>query len=105
MLVPSCPVHRVVKILVGLRADIRTHAVKCGDRVTGIALNPEDHRELCIAEIWGLPVLACSDVEAGRYVLICEANGILIPNVDTVDDLLDRWGYHLQPAPPTEIST
>jgi hypothetical protein len=94
----ECPVHRVVKILVGLRADLEAHAAACGDRVTGIALHPEDHRELCIAEVWGLPVLAWTEVERGNYRFLCEANGVLIPNVETVDELLERWAYDLQRA-------
>jgi hypothetical protein len=92
-----------VRIIAQLDADIASHAADCGDRVTGIALNPGDHAELCIAEIWGLPVLAWTEVEKGRCVLLCEANGILIPNVTTVDELIERWAYDLQPAPPTEI--
>jgi hypothetical protein len=32
-----------------------------------------------------------------RYQLLCEAHGILIPEVDTVDELLDRWAYQLEP--------
>jgi hypothetical protein len=94
----SCPSRRAVKILEGVRADIERHGVDCGDRVLAVALSPSDHEELCIAEVWGLPVLAWGEVDQGRYRLLCEANGVLIPNVDTVDELLDRWAYDLQPA-------
>lgn len=100
----SCPSPRAVKILVGLRADIEKHAQACGDRVLAIALSPSDHRQLSIAEIWGLPVLAWAEVDDGKYRLMCEAEGLLIPNVDTVDELLDRWAYDLQrPAASADI--
>lgn len=72
------------------------HDHDCGDRVTAIALSPGDHAALCIAEIWGLPVLAWSEVSDGRYRLLCEATGMLIPNVNTVEELLDRWAYALE---------
>lgn len=85
-----------MKILEGVRADVNKHAADCGDRVVAIAFSPSDHRELCIAEIWGLPVLAWGEVMQGRYRLLCEATGVLIPNVDTVDELLDRWAYDLR---------
>jgi hypothetical protein len=98
----SCPSPRAVKILMGLRADFAKHEVECGDRVTAIALSPGDHEALCIAEVWGLPVLAWSKQQEGRYRLLCESNGLLIPNVDTVDELLDRWAYDLQRPPETE---
>jgi hypothetical protein len=96
----SCPTPRAVKILDGLHADFDSHASTCGDRIVAIALSPLDHEELCIAEIWGLPVLAWSEVEQGNYRLVCEANGVLIPQVDTVDELLDRWAYQLGRAAP-----
>lgn len=93
---PSCPSERIVKILAGVRADLEKHANRCGDRVLAIALSPSDHSELGIAEIWGLPVLAWGEVTDGRYRVLCEAEGVLIPNVETVDELRDRWAYDLQ---------
>lgn len=100
----SCPSPRVVKILLGLPADLAKHDADCGDRVLAIALSPGDHKELCMAEIWGLPVLSWSEMEDGRYRLLCEATGVLIPKVDTVDELLDRWAYDLQrPLAPGTI--
>lgn len=95
----SCPSPRAVKILMGLHVDMAKHDAECGDRVNAIALSPGDHQALCIAEIWGLPVLAWSDLSDGRYRLLCEATGLLIPQVDTVDELLDRWAYNLQRSP------
>lgn len=80
----------------GLRADMAEHDRDCGDRVTAIALSPADHEALCIAEIWGLPVLAWNEMQEGRYRLLCEATGMLIPNVNTVEELLDRWAYALE---------
>lgn len=80
--------------------DVRSHAANCGDRVLGIALSPDDHRELQIVELWGLPVLAWDEVPAGRYRLLCEATVVLIPDVDTVQELFDRWTYDLpRPMP------
>ena len=92
----SCPSRRVVKVLLGVRVDLEQHAADCGDRVLAIALNPKDHDDLSIAEIWGLPVLAWNEVQEGRYRLPCERNGVLIPHVDTVQELLDRWAFDLQ---------
>jgi hypothetical protein len=37
---------------------------------------------------------------------LCEADGVLIPEIETVDDLLDRWAYDLQPrgVPPDAVA-
>ena len=50
-----------------------------------------------MAELWGLPVLAWTEVEDGRYRLLCEAVGVLIPQLDTAEDLLDYWACRLEP--------
>ena len=46
--------------------------------------------------MWGLPVLAREQVPPGNLRLLCEALGVLIPEVDTCQALLDRWNYHLE---------
>jgi hypothetical protein len=83
-------------MLTAVESNFRDHERDCGDHVVGIALHPQDWEELCVAEIWGLPVLACDDIEAGRLELLCESNGTLIPQVDTFEELRDRWTYHLE---------
>jgi hypothetical protein len=93
---PSCPIARVTRVLGGVRDALDSHARECGDHVLGVALHPEDHGELSIAEMWGLPVLAWEDVPQGTARLLCEARGLLIPQVDTCQELLDRWNYHLE---------
>jgi hypothetical protein len=72
------------------------HAADCGDRVIGVALRPDDHEALSLAELWGLPVLAWPEMRKATLRLLCEANGVLIPEVHTFDDVLDEWMYHLQ---------
>jgi hypothetical protein len=93
---PSCSIARVTRVLDGVRDALAAHARECGDRVLGVALHPEDHGELSVAEMWGLPVLAWEDVPQGSLRLLCEARGVLIPRVDTCQELLDRWNYHLE---------
>lgn len=88
--------HRVARILEGLRPCFEDHAQQCGDRVLAIGLSDDDWEELQIAEIWGLPVLASEMVRSGRLVLLCEANGTLIPPHHTLKDLQDIWSYQLQ---------
>jgi hypothetical protein len=34
--------------------------------MVGLALNPHDHAELSVVELWGLPVLAWTEVARGR---------------------------------------
>ena len=100
---PSCPIARVTRVLEGVRDALDAHARECGDRVLGVALHPDDHDELSIAEMWGLPVLAWEEVPEGTLRLLCEARGVLIPQVDTCQELLDRWNYHLErPASPQD---
>jgi hypothetical protein len=99
---PSCPIARVTRVLEGVRDALDTHSRECGDRVLGVALHPEDHGELSVAEMWGLPVLAWEEVPQGTLRLLCEARGVLIPQVDTCQELLDRWNYHLERAASSE---
>jgi hypothetical protein len=94
--VPPPPVERITRILGACDAALAVHAHDCGDRVLAIALNPHDHDLLCIAEIWGLPVLAWGAVERDRMRLLCEAEGTLIPRIDTYEELLERWTFHLE---------
>lgn len=89
-------VCRIVRVLEGLREGFLAHADGCGDRVTGVALHPQDHEELGLFEVWGLPVLAWTEVTAGRYELLCEAKGVLIPRIDTFEELADHWTFALQ---------
>lgn len=90
-----CPTQRVVLIIEGVRANIDEHAESCGDRVTGVALNPVEFDELGLVEVWGLPVLAWEDVGPGHCKLLCEAFGILTPEFRTVDELLEHWRFAL----------
>ncbi len=90
-----CPTKRVVLIIEGVQANIEEHAESCGDRVTGVALSPADFDELGLIEVWGLPVLAWEAVEPSRCLLLCEAVGILTPDFETVDELLEHWRFAL----------
>jgi hypothetical protein len=92
----SCSVARVALAVDSARAALEEHARDCGDRVVGVALDPRTHAELSIIELWGLPVLAWEEVTRGKLRLLCDAQGVLIPQVDTCEELLDRWQYHLQ---------
>ena len=89
-----CPIPRVTRVLLGLEQAFESHAQRCGDRVVAIALHPSDHESLWIVEIWGVPVLAWDEVNRGQLRLLCDAEGVLIQEVHTVDDLLDQWTYH-----------
>jgi len=93
----------VIPIIEGLQANLDDHAERCGDRVTGIALSPTDHEELGIAEFCGIPVLSWEDVPEGRHRLLCEADGVLIPSIETFEELADRWRYDLQPPSETAL--
>ena len=101
---PSCPIARVTRVLEGVRDALDAHARECGDRVLGVALHPDDHDELSIAEMWGLPVLAWEEVPEATVRLLCESGGVLIPEVDTCQELLDRWNYHLERPASSEDS-
>jgi hypothetical protein len=96
--VGACPIPRVARVLLGLEQAFESHAEGCGDRVVAIALHPSDHESLWIVEIWGLPVLAWDDVAPGQLKLLCDAAGVLVPEVHSVDDLLEQWAYF--PAHP-----
>lgn len=61
-----------------------------------IALSEADFESLEIAEIWGLPVLAWSEVEPGRVKLLCQRESRLVPPHETVEDLIEAWDYRLQ---------
>lgn len=91
-----CSIARVVRALDSGRAALDEHARGCGDRVVGVALHPVVHAELSIVELWGLPVLAWEEVTPGQLRLLCDAQGVLVPPVDTCQELLDRWQYHLE---------
>lgn len=90
---PSCPIPRVSRVFEGVRQALDRHERECGDRVSAVALHPDDHAHLSIAELWGIPVLAWDAVNPGNLRLLCDANGILILQVQTVDELLEHWAY------------
>jgi hypothetical protein len=58
--------------------------------VVDVALNPDAHDALSMVEVWGLPVLAWEQIELGSVRLLREADVVLIPPVETGQDLLDR---------------
>lgn len=102
----SCPTARITRVINGLRDAFEAHARDCGDRVLGVALHPGDHDDLSIVELWGLPVLAWEEVDVGRVMLLCESTGVLIPPIDTGQDLIDRWRYQLErPLPAADHLT
>lgn len=90
---------RVVRIIDGVRANLDEHDRTCGDRVVGVALHPSDHDELKLVEVWGLPVLAWENVPAGRCQLLCEAHGVLTPQIRTFEELQEHWTFALPRAP------
>lgn len=98
----SCSIARSVRVVAGIRRSLDEHARSCGDRVTGVALHPDDFLYLGLVEIWGLPVLAWDEVTRGGGRLLCDAVGDLIPEVHTVDDLLEHWAYGLEYSSPAE---
>lgn len=67
------------------------HEADCSGHVVGFALDPSDHDRVGMAELWSLPVLAWNDVGAGDCRLICDRYGVLVPQVESLDDLLDIW--------------
>lgn len=99
-LVSPGPAERIAALVEEVRRALDKHKRQCGNRVVGIALDPEAHEELAIAEFWGLPVLAWDEVPKGEIELLCESMGVLVPPHDTVDDLLERWTYHLDRPTP-----
>lgn len=96
-----CPIARVTRVLQGIREALHHHASNCGDHVVGIALHPSDHDDLSIAELWGLPVLAWDEVPAGDLRLLCDASGVLIPELHTFEELLEHWTYRSAPSRAT----
>ena len=61
-----------------------------------IGIHPADFDELAMAELWGLPVLAWAEIPQGAMRLLCEAWIVLIPEVETFEDVLDHWTNRLQ---------
>jgi hypothetical protein len=94
----SCPIGRVARSISLLREILDAHASQCGDRVLAFVLHLEHHETLSLVEMWGIPVLGSEAVEMGRVKLVCESNAVLIPPVDTFEDLLDRWTHHDPPC-------
>lgn len=86
---------RLARALEGIGGAVSDHDATCGHPVRGVALSPADHTQLGLAEVWGIPVLAWDDVPTGQFRLLCDRRGVLIPQIDTVDQLLERWTYHL----------
>jgi hypothetical protein len=97
-----CPIARITRVIAGFADAFDVHARECGDRVVGVALNATDHDELALVELWGLPVLATAEVEQGNSKLLCEAEGVLIPPIETGQDLVDHWRYQLERPLPAE---
>lgn len=87
---------RLARVTQGFRESLVHHDSHCGDRVAGIALNPEDHAKLGLAELWGLPVLAWDHVHQGRVQLLCDAFCVVIPQIETAEELIERWTYQLE---------
>jgi hypothetical protein len=87
--------ERLARVVEGICAALREHDGRCDDAVRGIALSLQDHGLLNLAEVCGIPVLAWEDVAEGQFRLLCDRHGVLIPRVETVDELLERWTYHL----------
>jgi len=92
----SCPIARITRILTQSRSDLEDHAAGCGDRVLGVGIHPADFDELAIVELWGLPVLAWAKVPQGTMRLLCESWIVLIPEIETYEDVLDHWTNRLQ---------
>jgi hypothetical protein len=88
---------RAIPIIEGLRKNLDDHAARCGDRILAIALSPEDYADLQLAELWGIPVLSWEEVPRRRHRLLCEADGVLVRNVETFEELAEMWEYDLQP--------
>jgi hypothetical protein len=86
---------RLIRVVEGIRVALCDHDASCGDPVRGVALSTEDHDQLRLVEVWGIPVLTWEDVAQGQFRLLCDRHGVLIPQVDTVDEVLERWTYHL----------
>jgi hypothetical protein len=91
---------RVGRVIEALRGDFDRHAQSCGDEPLAVALNPTDFDELGMAELWGLPVLAWDKVAPGRLKVLCQAEGYLVPQIDSVEDLQELWELHPPKAPP-----
>lgn len=87
--------ERLVRVVEGIGAALHEHKDQCDDAVRGVALSPQDHARLNLAEVWGIPVLEWEDVAEGQLRLLCDRQGVLIPRVETVNELLERWTYHL----------
>lgn len=100
----SCSSVRVARFVTVLREAFDAHASDCGDRVAAVALHPDDHDSMAVAEVWGVPVMAFDDVAAGSFRLLCDATGVLIPEVETVNDLLERWTFQLDRRLPSSQS-
>ncbi len=96
--------QRITRVLTKIRTDLDDHACACGDRVLGIALHPDDHAELGLVEMFGLPVLAWDEVERGVLKMLCEAEGRLIPRVETAEELLEHCTYSLRPPDSQDSS-
>ena len=96
------PLVRATKIMQGVREDLLAHAGECGDRVLGVALSPTDFDQLQLVELWELPVLSWSKLDPGRYRLLCEADGELVPQFGTVDEMVEYWACSLDPPSEAE---
>lgn len=59
--------------------------------MVGILISEDDFRDLEAAEIWGIPLLWEPGRESLSVKLICEADSILTPQLDTVEELQQYW--------------
>lgn len=83
----------VAKFVDRARGVLEIHSRACGDRAVGIVLHPDDYARLLVAETWDLPVLSSEHMQRGRLQLLCEARGVLIPEIHTFEDVLEQWQY------------
>lgn len=86
----------VVKVLGGIRDALDDHARGCCEWVSGIALHPNDFQRLRMAEVWGLSVLAWDHVVSGRLRILCDGHGVLTPEYENVEDVLEHWEHGLR---------
>jgi hypothetical protein len=90
----------VVKVVAGISCSLDEHARGCCEWVSAIALHPSDYKRLGIVEVWGLPVLAWDHVTLGCLQILCDAQGVLVPQYDTAEEVLAHAEHQLRrPAP------
>jgi hypothetical protein len=96
-------VARIGRLIVRAREILEAHQEECGDYVLGFAVHPEYLDALGVVELWGLRVFAWDELEAGRIKVLCESDGVLIPEMQTAQELLDSWAFDLRRPPAPEV--